>query len=341
MAEGGASSGGPRKPRRPRRPPGATPKRRAASAEPRPTAEPRPVNEPPEPSGGSEAPEAAGYPVPTPKPRRRRNAKPRPQPPPTAVPAETADEPAAEPVAPQPVVAEPVVQESVAPEPVAPEPVAPEPVAPEPAAPEPAAPEPAIVEEPATEAAPPEEALAAEAATPEPSAVAIDAGQPVLAPLPDAAAELPDVPVDIVPAALPAGPARIRRRDAAMLVLAVAIAITALIVARLGVSGPPESFTQLWLQGGTSDAPLMVGIESHESGPVGYHLDLVVNGTVRRSTEFDLDPGAQKLVAAPALSPGTTFEARLALKSKPDEVYRRVLLHVPVPTPSPKPSPSG
>ena len=142
------------------------------------------------------------------------------------------------------------------------------------------------------------------------------------------------------PAAAPAEgarpvPKRIRIRDAVLIGLAIAIAIAALTLARLGVTGPPESFTQLWLQGGTADAPLTVGIESHEAGPTSYRLDFVVDGEVRRSTDVDLDPGAQKLVPAPTLAPGSTFEARLTLKSNPNAVYRRVLLHVPTPTPEP------
>jgi hypothetical protein len=142
------------------------------------------------------------------------------------------------------------------------------------------------------------------------------------------------------PAAAPSDSAppvssRIRIRDAALLGLALAVAIAALTLARLGVTGPAESFTQLWVQGGTGDAPLTVGIQSHEAGPASYRLDLVVDGEVRSSTDLDLDPGAQKLVPAPTLTPGSTFEARLALRSNPDVVYRRVLLHIPTPTPEP------
>jgi len=120
--------------------------------------------------------------------------------------------------------------------------------------------------------------------------------------------------------------------------MAVALAVAALTLARLGVTGPPESFTQLWLQPGASDAPLRIGIESHETGAASYRLDLVVDGEVQGSTEFELDPGAQKLVPAPTLAPGSTFEARLVLTSSPDVIYRRVLLHVPTPTPTPKPT---
>jgi len=134
-------------------------------------------------------------------------------------------------------------------------------------------------------------------------------------------------------------PTRIRVRDAALVVIAVAVAIAALTLAGLGVTGPAESFTQLWLQGGTGDAPLTVGIESHEAGAASYRLDLVVDGEVRSSTDLDLDPGAQKLVPAPTLAPGSTFEARLMLTSSPGVIYRRVLLHVPAPTPTPKPTP--
>jgi hypothetical protein len=119
------------------------------------------------------------------------------------------------------------------------------------------------------------------------------------------------------------------------------IAIGALLLARLGVTGPPESFTQLWLQGGTGDAPLTVGIQSHEAAPAGYRLDLVVDGVAQGSTTFQLEPGAQKLIPAPTLTPGSTFEARLALESSPDVVYRHVLFHVPAATPSPSPASSG
>jgi hypothetical protein len=150
----------------------------------------------------------------------------------------------------------------------------------------------------------------------------------------------PEEPAAPEPVVVPAegGPPiakRIRIRDAVLLGLAVAIAIAAVTLARLGVTGPPESFTQLWLQGGAGDAPLTVGIESHETGPASYRLDLVVDGRLQRSTDVDLDPGAQKLVPAPTLAPGSTFEARLALRSNPDQIYRRVLLHVPTPTPEP------
>jgi hypothetical protein len=121
------------------------------------------------------------------------------------------------------------------------------------------------------------------------------------------------------------------RHEIVLLVMGIALAVSAVTLARAQAAAPSETFSVLWIQpaaGATTSAT--IGIESHERREVTYRLDVLSGGQVRTSwPAISLRPG-DKWVATvgPGLSRDAKVEARLYLGSS-STVYRSVQLLLP------------
>jgi hypothetical protein len=127
----------------------------------------------------------------------------------------------------------------------------------------------------------------------------------------------------------PPPPARPRRRAAVALV-AVAVALAGVSIALARDSEVSQlrraHFSSLWMlpQGGPG-RPLLLGVQSHEGGSLGYRLELARGSRTVRSWELRLAPGGswQARLPAAALGGGGPLVASLL---RDGSVYRRVAL---------------
>ena len=122
-----------------------------------------------------------------------------------------------------------------------------------------------------------------------------------------------------------AAPVRVRPLDAALFGLAAVIAGAALLVAMRGASATSDTgFTQLWML--PADNRVRIGIQSMETAPVSYDLELLAGERVaRRWSSIELRPG-ELWEARESLPAGRPVEARLYRHDAPGAVYRRVTL---------------
>src|SRR5512143_90654 len=118
-------------------------------------------------------------------------------------------------------------------------------------------------------------------------------------------------------------------RDGLLLLLALAIGIAALTIARAPAAPPSiEGYTALWVvPSDSAKSPVGFGVSSSEVSPVEYSLEIKVNGQViNRAPNFTLRPGEKweatlDLPAAPAGN--ARLEADLYRLDRPQSIYRQ------------------
>jgi uncharacterized membrane protein len=121
-----------------------------------------------------------------------------------------------------------------------------------------------------------------------------------------------------------------------LLILAVALTITAVIIARRGADYQVSNFTQLWLIPAQQNT-LEVGITNMESQKVTYRVDVVAdNNLVRQWAQIELEAGKQWEVQVDVANyvGANSVKAVLYRLDKPDTLYRGVHL-------TPKKQPGG
>ena len=125
-------------------------------------------------------------------------------------------------------------------------------------------------------------------------------------------------------------------RQAAMLGGGVVLALSSIVVARVGAAGSDESFTQLWLlRTPAAGVSGRIGVQSREQDPTGYRVVLLVGGSQVQTWSIQLDPGAEWSADVTRTVPANVLlTVRLFRDTDPGTVYRQTTLWGPVAPPT-------